>query len=463
MEDQRRIALRLIWRALALLAVVTVLILILDPILRRRELRKSGGTSFGTTPGGFRGVLEVAGRLGFRTERFRNSYVSLPPPEESVLLVLDPKPWTQILGKKNWSVLRTYGELASSWVDSGGVLIYAPASRSLGGVLGFDIVVPVDDDIAGEDTAPEDLPEPGGLIPVDELAAKLGSFDPFGELLTEAPLLKWIPPEGRVQGAGPLENEEWELLPLSEDLRRPMRGYLGPKPLKKPLMAGFEDPGSSPFQGLLLLEGVPIAVEQAVGEGRLIAFSDPYLWTNGAVGTADGAIPIMRLLQWASDGGSRTLYFDEYIHGLGVRRGALRWLWETDLFTVVATAALGIGLFIWRGAIRFGPPVEPRVIPRRAKEEFVVALGDIYSRAQRRRLAAELVLRGHEEELASLMGMEAEAPRARRGPREFEELRRMVSRGGPDGSASLLRFARRARAAFTRARSFLQTRRGQDR
>ncbi|MCZ6603069.1 MAG: hypothetical protein O6952_08685, partial [Planctomycetota bacterium] len=194
-----------------------------------------------------------------------------------------------------------------------------------------------------------------------------------------------------------------------------------------------------------LLGDDPIAVYRKLGAGKVIAISTSYLWTNAAIGRSDAALPLVALLDWASDGGARTILFDEYAHGLGIRRGAFRWIWETDLFYVIATAMLAVGIAAWRGLVRRGPPLEPRVIPRRAKEEFVVSMADIYARARRPRLAAGQLLRGYEDELTAVLGSD---PEGRLQDPEFASLRTRLSAGGPADGSGLLRFARDAAEAY---------------
>ena len=454
----------LLWKSIVLFVLLILLVILIDPVFRRRELRRSGGTTFGTSPSGFRGILEVANRLGLTAERFRRAYVSLPSPRSSVLVVLDPKPWTRLLDGPNLSVEQTSIRLVREWVEEGGVLIYAPPSRSIGGALGRDFIVP---------TAPGEVTPPDGIYDQELLQEKKGIADPFRPLFEDAPLRQWVDAEGPMEGEGLLEGEEWDLQPLDPRLRKSLAAYLGPRrdPAEPPSIAAFETASDSdaaeissgdedPFEPLLLLGGSPIALARDIGEGRVIVCSTSYPWTNGAIGTADAGPAVVRLLDWASEGGTRTFWFDEYAHGLGIRKGALRWIWDTDLFYVIATCMIGIGLLSWGGAIRLGPPLEERFLPGRAKEEFVVSLADIYLRARRPHLAAELILRGHQDEIAALLGMDAAPLSSRTGIEEFRTLRTELATRAPGDSSSLLRFARRVHAASARARDRIQSRTG---
>ena len=122
------------------------------------------------------------------------------------------------------------------------------------------------------------------------------------------------------------------------------------------------------------------------------------------------------VLHHFSDGGRRQIFFDEFAHGFHRKSGLLRWARETALFYPLATALMGLFLAGWYGAVRFGPPRPERETPRRAKEEFVLSLGDMYRRGGHYGHALALIVEGYEAQLAKLLGTTADSFRSEIGP-----------------------------------------------
>jgi hypothetical protein len=132
------------------------------------------------------------------------------------------------------------------------------------------------------------------------------------------------------------------------------------------------DPGSA--RPLLHGSGGTLAVERAVGRGRLFLLADPSPLQNRLLGNADDAALGAAL---AGDPG-RPVAFVESVHGYGRGRGlgALpdRWLW--------ALAGLVLAALLWLAAHarRLGPPeLESRELPP-ARRVYIDAIATLLVR-----------------------------------------------------------------------------------
>jgi hypothetical protein len=427
--------------ALAFVLIFIILSLV-DAALARRELRLGGETSFATVPTGFRGIHDVLRKLGFSVERYRRTYLSLPRPEEAVLVMLAPTRASRVLSGEIRELDESYPEALQDWVQQGGVVVHAPPGLALGILPGGLLAEP-----SGEPGVPPDevdrevreLERDAGRLPTGEPVP-----DPMAELLQGLPERVWAPVEGT------LSDPSVDLTPLDEDLRDTVRSFLEPWTLDRvPAFAPLRE--DSVFTARVFLDDDPIVLERYVGSGRVVAFSSAYFWTNAAVARTGAAEMVVPLLADVSGGGRRRILFDEFAHGHVVHGTVLQWIWKTDLLYLVVTSLLGVGLFAWAGAIRQGPPRQIRRLPRRAKEEFVVSLADLYQRAGRPRLAARRILRAYEEEIGAMMGQPWQAIRGSDLVGELQPLREGLKRGDPWDGPSLVRFAERARIAHGRA------------
>jgi hypothetical protein len=135
---------------------------------------------------------------------------------------------------------------------------------------------------------------------------------------------------------------------------------------------------------LVVRGGAPYAVEETLGDGRIVLLADDGLFWNASLLVPDNARLLAELLR---EGGRRVDVVGE-LTGLvapnpvaAVTRGEL----SPALLQLAALAAI---FFAFRGA-HFGRPRDPRPTSRRAFVEHVQALGMLYARARASRHALE--------------------------------------------------------------------------
>jgi hypothetical protein len=416
---------------LALAGVVTVgLLILLEALLHDGEGRHQR-TSFSTRADGYRGILEVLKRLGFAVERQRRSYAQLPPPEESVLVIIDPLDAGILSYHEGTRLDAAQRRALGEWVAQGGRVIAGPAGRSAVHLFGLEV-----------DTSPD--------------------FAGSGENVIQGlgggmPAASWAPLSGRVRGEGELRAVQgsWREPAVGKEslvaahVRReggtpgllPRLEKAGGGPLE---ITVFEEGLPAPFEAVCFLESRPVAAAAREGDGRIWLLSSSFPFTNLAVAESGTAQLLASLADVATENGRRTLVFDEYCHGLAVRRGLFGWVLETSLFYPVAAALLLFAALAWRGAARLGAPRAERTLPRRAKEEFVISLADILRRARRYRAAAAWIIDAHAQRLAG-GGRAADGAALAAAARRLEGRRRAV------GEKELAEIAGAADEAYRRA------------
>jgi hypothetical protein len=173
----------------------------------------------------------------------------------------------------------------------------------------------------------------------------------------------------------------------------------------------------------LLTDGDSLAFALVVplGEGRVVAISDPRPLTNEAV-RASGVAPLVVRAARELTAGGRRLVFDEYHHGLrggSVREGLATFLARHPAGHVgLQLAAVGLlGLLV--AARRFGSPQPVPGAPRRSPLEHVDALAQIYREARARRVPRLLLLAG--------LARRTHRPRPRNADEVLDLLRRLES------------------------------------
>ncbi|MEP6690265.1 MAG: DUF4350 domain-containing protein, partial [Gemmatimonadaceae bacterium] len=67
----------------------------------------------------------------------------------------------------------------------------------------------------------------------------------------------------------------------------------------------------------------PVVLGDALGRGRVVMIAEPDLVRNGILRSGDGAIPLVRALEWLAPR-SRPVVFDEYHYGYGQHGSMLR-------------------------------------------------------------------------------------------------------------------------------------------
>ncbi len=375
-------------------------------------------TSLSARADAFRGGLEVLRKLGIHCERQLRSYARLPPAEESVLVILDPLPNVVLEMVKDTRVDTAQVRELTNWISQGGRVVAAPPGRTFAGA--FSLELKVDE-------------QPGRRLEGGE-----SMFDCIFE--SAGPPLAWTPASGEVHGAGALVgfSDLWQ--PPAPSRARLVGSFLR-RPGGKEIFPGLATAGEEAveiqtFAGDLpeeleaaaSLAAHPIVATARKGDGSVWLFSSAYPFTNLGLAEGGTAHLVAAVMDRATGGGERTVYFDEYCHGLWRRRGLLGWIIGTTLSYPVVGALLLAGLLLWRGGIRPGAAAEPRVLPRRAKEEFVVSLADILLRADRHRAAARSLV-------------DTIRHKRSRWTHRFARFDAQLTRAGPFGGADLQQLA----------------------
>jgi len=350
--------------------------------------------SWSFRPAGFRGLHDSLRQLGYKVGRWTRSYGGLDATPEGVLLVLDPNEEVPLLSSENPHLAGMQGELLRDWVENGGRVVFTLPGRDVVEIYGIDFASTSD-----RAQSPSD---------------SLNRWPSFRALLADLPATRSAPLPGRLQGSGPFAGFARTLSNLSGPRIQALAPYLTTpsvpeeetgedlEPLAPPAMAVF--PRSQPYDALLSLNNDPIAIENQLGAGRVVAFSSPLFFANAALERWPATEAVLRILDDVTDEGARTIYFDEYAHGEIQRGGVLQWVWETALFYPLATILLGIFLSAWRGSVRLGPPCHERVLPRRAKEEFVLSISDLYRRGEHCDHAVVEIAKGYNRQVSGLLG-----------------------------------------------------------
>jgi hypothetical protein len=145
---------------------------------------------------------------------------------------------------------------------------------------------------------------------------------------------------------------------------------------------------------LLAVDGKPVAITFPVGEGRVIAISDPRPLTNARLRRSGAALLVVRAVAEAGD----TLFFDEYHQGFSgegsLRGGTLSMIRRFVTGAVAVQLLVVVALLMWAGARRFGAPLLPPPARRRSPLEHVEALAGAYRQAGARRTVRRLLMAG---------------------------------------------------------------------
>jgi len=161
---------------------------------------------------------------------------------------------------------------------------------------------------------------------------------------------------------------------------------------------------------LLRSGGLPIAYEERIGRGVVIALADPLELCNGYLEKADNGLFLADLLGLVPAGAQ--VAFDEYHHGLTANDlTPAAWIltpWGVALLWLIV--AIFFGLFL-RGR-RFGPLVPRPAEASRLDAEWAVAVGELLRRAGARAVTLGVLARASERAVAMQTGLPVE-PRER--------------------------------------------------
>jgi len=421
-ETARGLRRRLILSLAAAFAVLLALAALARGCVEGDRPAIEARTSLSARANGYRGIFEVLKKLGFRSERHRRSYAMLPPAGESVLVIIDPLPDDVLERFQDTRMDAAQARELRGWISRGGRVVAAPPGRRAASAFGLSI-------------------EPGrGETAIERLFGEATIFDQLVE--GGAPARDWRPVLGSVQGTGSLSgfSDAW---PAPVPPRERLASAFLRRAAAREIFPGVEREGQGPVELEAFTGDLPAGLEPAAtlgretilatagrGDGRVWLFSSAYPFTNLALAEGGTGPLLCALIAEAAEGGRRAVYFDEYSHGLWGRRGILGWVFGTTLFYPVAGAVLLAAALLWRGAVRPGAAARPRALPRRAKEEFVVSLGDILLRAGRHRAAARSLVEAFRQRNAAfahrLAALDGEVNGA--GPFGAQDLKRVAAR-----------------------------------
>jgi hypothetical protein len=145
-------------------------------------------------------------------------------------------------------------------------------------------------------------------------------------------------------------------------------------------------------------EEAPAIMSVRIGRGEVLAISDSYFFRNATARDGDGAVLVVRLLEWLDPAHERPLVFDEYHQGFGVHASAARAILHALFLTAPGRAflqlvAAGLILLLVFG-VRPIAPLKRRSIERRSPLEHVGALARAYQQTEATRAGSLRLLRG---------------------------------------------------------------------
>jgi hypothetical protein len=171
----------------------------------------------------------------------------------------------------------------------------------------------------------------------------------------------------------------------------------------------------------LFADGVgDVLAIRRLGEGTIIALTDPGLLSNARLDLAGHAHLVLNIVQ--AHGARGLVLVDEFHHRHGQQSGLLRYLNGTAVPWLLAQAVLAFLVLVLARGTRFGPPVPVGETARASSLEYVGALGDLYRRAGARRLAADTLAKSFRQTLTEVLGSrpgEASSKLAARAVRRF--------------------------------------------
>ena len=363
----RRRLLSLSGGVLALAALLSVL----WPDTAAVEVAAHRRTSLHASADSFYALHALLRRLGYPVTQLRASYAKLPPPATAVLLCLDPLPHAE-LAKVYDGIETGQMRLLNDWLRAGGHVVATWPSAQRDSRLATKAARDPDgDDVLG--------------VLCDSSAAAI-------------PTTHFIEPKGTWRGVGDLQGtrQPWRQLAADDvDLVAAHVQKQGAGEAAR--VRVFTLPLPDGWRPLLWLGDAPVLLERRVGNGRAWIASSAFLFSTLALARQDLGAVLVTLLHHASDEGRRRVVFDEFVHGQREVRSLWWFVRHGPLGYPVVAALLLVVMLAWRSATRLGPPLPEATTPRRAKEEFVIAMASLDQRAGYARAAGKAMLRAHEQ------------------------------------------------------------------
>jgi hypothetical protein len=218
-----------------------------------------------------------------------------------------------------------------------------------------------------------------------------------------------------------------------------------------PALAGVNEVGDdsytepyrpTPVQAVLLAYagGEALAIEEKLGQGRVVAIAAPEYLCNGWLESRDNGRLAADLLGMSPG----PIAFDEYHHGLAAGAGSGDWTSRP-----LGQGLLGAALVIFVGLLlrgrAFGPRISLRGRGGRSAAEYAGAVGHLLRQAGGRALVLEVVSEATRRSLAGRLGLRSDVPLAR--------LDEVMARRAPDLAASYAAAAAEAAAGAASERA----------
>ncbi len=197
-------------------------------------------------------------------------------------------------------------------------------------------------------------------------------------LLTEAEV-RFVAAGGRLVLAvdhdyGPLHLEATSLAPPE----KVFAALPGVQALETSSSLSLHGPGLLDAVAVFERGPAPVVARRSLGKGELWLLSNPELFFNERLASADNLALLVNLA-----GEGRPVFFDEGYHGLAEPEGALGLLRRWGFGPALCLLGLLFAAWFWRRAVTLGPPAAFRDV-RTESVDLVQALARLYQRALRR-------------------------------------------------------------------------------
>lgn len=134
-------------------------------------------------------------------------------------------------------------------------------------------------------------------------------------------------------------------------------------------------------------------IEVPHGEGAFIFFHSPDYVSNAHLAEGRQADALIRMMTFTASGDYRSfnrIYFDEYHQGFREFQSFIQWFDEWPVKFGILIACLGLIIWAYSGARRFGRPVPVRVQPIRSSKAHIESVTRVYRRARANRLILKI-------------------------------------------------------------------------
>jgi len=168
-------------------------------------------------------------------------------------------------------------------------------------------------------------------------------------------------------------------------------------------VAVVPDPPNTEGTSELSGGGQPVLISFRRGQGEVFVSSDAAMFSNGVLAQEDNLRFVANLLWLHATEGA--VYFDEYHHGFGARVRVGSAPDPAPLNRALMVAALGVAVFLFGKAQRFGAPADVFDPRRRVAMEYVEALAGLLARGEANQWALAKIGAAFRARLAAAVGL----------------------------------------------------------